>query len=280
MRVDAATSPRLRLLTYNVHRGRSAIRGHDICERVAKILDFSQADIFCLQEVWQHDGFDRHQFEAHLCDQRWPHRVFVKTATFAAGTQGNAVVSRTPIVAWNYLDISVAKLEPRGILHAAVQFGDATVQVFCVHFGLFGYERRRQAALLMRFIEEKIPPDAPIVVAGDFNDWTHRLAHRFTKEFGFSEVIGRTGGLPGRTYPSFMPLLRLDRIYYRNAHLLNARIVSERSALRLSDHLPIEADFELPLTCENAVVLANGGQSLDCPRFGDSQVTDAISSTS
>lgn len=229
-----------KLLTYNVHRGQSAIRRRDICERVSRILDFSSAHAFCLQEVWQHEGFERHQLEEHLCDMRWPHRVFARTANFRLGAQGNAVVSQLPVRQWSYLDISIEKREPRGILHVELELGGGApdITIFCVHFGLLSSERRLQADQLRRFLEERIDRKAPVLIAGDFNDWRHSLGRFFEKELGVREVAGKT-------FPSFFPLLSLDRIYYRNCRLKNARIVRDRHCLALSDHLPVEAEFEV-----------------------------------
>jgi endonuclease/exonuclease/phosphatase family metal-dependent hydrolase len=228
-----------KLLTYNVHRGLSAIRRRDICERVSRILDFSSAHALCLQEVWQHEGFDRHQLEEHLCDMRWPHRVFAKTVNFRLGAQGNAVVSQVPVREWSYLDISIGKREPRGILHTVLQLGGGPdVDLFCVHFGLSGHERRLQAAQLRKFLEERVAPEGPLLIAGDFNDWRRTLDRFFIEELRASEVAGKT-------FPSFLPLLPLDRIYYRNCRLRSARIVRDRHCLALSDHLPVEAEFEV-----------------------------------
>jgi endonuclease/exonuclease/phosphatase family metal-dependent hydrolase len=235
-----------KILTYNVHRGRSTFVRRDICERIARILDFSSADVVCLQEVWQDEGFDRHRFETHLCDERWPHRVFSKTVGFRLGVQGNAVVSRAPIRGWDHLDISVPKREPRGMLHATLESGEGPpVHMFCVHFGLARRERRLQVDLLSKFLRERVPADQPLFIAGDFNDWRRDLSSPFATELGLREVTLTTKGKHGATYPSFLPFLSLDRIYFRGCRLLQARIVHDRRCLTLSDHLPVEAHFEL-----------------------------------
>jgi endonuclease/exonuclease/phosphatase family metal-dependent hydrolase len=236
----------LKLLTYNVHRGRSAFRRRDVCAEIAGILDFSSADVVCLQEVWQHDGVDRHQLEDHTADL-WEHRVFARNVTFRQGAQGNAVLSRLPVTLWNNFDISIARREPRGILHTQLQVPgkDAHVTVFCVHFGLTLSERRRQAALLEQFIGRHVPHGAPYFVAGDFNDWTGELHGFFRDRLHAHEVMQEASGRAGRTFPALWPLLSLDRIYFRNCRLKFARVVRERRCLALSDHLPIEAEFEI-----------------------------------
>lgn len=238
--------PRFKILTYNIHGGRSAIRGRDICHEVARVLDFSEVDTFCLQEVWQHEGFEKHQLERHLCDQRWPHRLFEITAANRAGRQGNAIVSRAPIRAWTAYDVSFGLREPRSLLHALVDVGDGTqAAVFCVHFGLLRRERRHQTQLLREFVAAHVPPKMALFIAGDFNDWRQELAEELTGELGLEDVSVALTGSAGKSYPAYWPWLSLDRIYYRNARPLSVRIVRPRKGLRLSDHLPLEAQFEI-----------------------------------
>ncbi len=239
------TGERFKLLSYNVHRGRSAIRRRDICSHVAQILDFSSADAVCLQEVWQDEGFDAHRLESHT-QERWEHRVFSQTAAFVRGVQGNAVLSSMPVAEWRHFDVSIPHREPRGLLHATLTSpGRTPVALFCVHFGLMARERRQQAALLKDYIAAHVDPAAPLFVAGDFNDWRRELTGFFRDELGTREVMSEVQGKLGRTYPSFLPVLALDRIYFRNCRLKRARIVRDRACLSLSDHLPIEAEFEL-----------------------------------
>lgn len=235
-----------KILTYNVHRGRSLVRRRDICAQVARILDFSSADAVCLQEVWRDEGFDRHRLHDHLCERTWPHRVFEATASFASGAQGNAIVSRSRVKHWSLFDISVPRREPRGILHAVLAgVGDREVEVFNVHFGLSRRERLTQVRLLAEFVEKFVAPDAPLFVVGDFNDWLREISKDLDAALGLSEVTLARFGRHGGTYPSLWPFLPLDRIYFRNAELVSSRIVREKECLKLSDHLPVEAEFRI-----------------------------------
>jgi endonuclease/exonuclease/phosphatase family metal-dependent hydrolase len=235
-----------KILTYNVHRGRSAFRKRDICAEVARVIDFRGADAVCLQEVWKDDGFAAHRLEPHLCPGRWPHRIFETTARFRQGHQGNALVSSTPIRQWSAFDISVPSREARGMLHAVIELPSGrSVHVFNVHFGLKDWERRAQLSLLGDYIHYETAPDEPLFVLGDFNDWRGELSELLAAEFGLAEVLRRPNGGHVRTFPSFLPLLSLDRIYYRNAELREAHVVRDRSLLKLSDHLPVEAEFRL-----------------------------------
>jgi endonuclease/exonuclease/phosphatase family metal-dependent hydrolase len=58
----------------------------------------------------------------------------------------------------------------------------------------------------------------------------------------FEEVKGR----PARTFPSVMPVFRLDRIYARKLDVKDARVHYAFPSGRLSDHAALAATFTLP----------------------------------
>jgi endonuclease/exonuclease/phosphatase family metal-dependent hydrolase len=99
----------------------------------------------------------------------------------------------------------------------------------------------RQVQRLADYLEEEVPSDAPLIVAGDFNDWGERLD-------GAMAAIGLKRAIGARakpTFPSRVPVFALDRIYTR---MLDCRFtfVPRGSAwARMSDHLPLVAEFEL-----------------------------------
>jgi hypothetical protein len=57
------------------------------------------------------------------------------------------------------------------------------VHVVVVHLGLVPASRLRQVEQLGRYIEREVDPRAPLLVAGDFNDWGQRLC-RMMAELG------------------------------------------------------------------------------------------------
>jgi endonuclease/exonuclease/phosphatase family metal-dependent hydrolase len=99
------------------------------------------------------------------------------------------------------------------------------------HLGLSIRERRTQARGLMKIIGE----ETPFVLMGDFNDWFWPGSIR--------RMLARI--LPDhsryRTFPSFRPLLRLDRIYCRPRGIL-LQTWTDGRARYLSDHLPVIGD--------------------------------------
>ena len=100
--------------------------------------------------------------------------------------------------------------------------------------------RVRQTEQLLRFIDREMPADAPVLVAGDFNDWGTGLGQRMAQA-GFKEWREQ----PTPTYPSRLPLNQLDHVYVRGLQPLGAMVPSGRIWRRMSDHLPLVAEFAL-----------------------------------
>jgi endonuclease/exonuclease/phosphatase family metal-dependent hydrolase len=114
-----------------------------------------------------------------------------------------------------------------------------------VHLGLFERGRQRQIQALCDRIRETVPEDAPLVIAGDFNDWRHRANRALVDELGVHEVFESVRGRPARTFPSVMPVFRLDRIYARGLAIRDAHVhYAYRSGRRMSDHAALAATFD------------------------------------
>ena len=99
--------------------------------------------------------------------------------------------------------------------------------------------------MLCDLVKNNIPAHAPVVVAGDFNDWRRR-AHKLLEEgAGLHEVFVQANGQAARTFPARLPLLRLDRIYVRNAIGHAPMVLPLRPWSHLSDHAPLAAQIEI-----------------------------------
>jgi endonuclease/exonuclease/phosphatase family metal-dependent hydrolase len=157
-------------------------------------------------------------------------------AVYQEGHHGNAVVSRHPIPVWENIDVSHHPLEGRGLLHCEIRVEGWKEPLHCinVHLGLWARSRRFQLQWLSERIEAAVPKDAPLIVAGDFNDW-HRQASGFLqRELGLREVFEVAEGKPARSFPARMPMLALDRIYVRGLNV-------GAPWSRLSDHVALTA---------------------------------------
>lgn len=236
-----------RIATWNIHKGvnglgpRRRLEIHDIGHAVEQF----EADLICLQEVRRVHRREQHHF-AH-----WPdvpqadylappgYQAAYRTNAFTRyGEHGNALLSCWPIVQTRHEDVSDHRFEQRGLLHSQVQVEGRTVDVVVVHLGLIHAGRLRQIQRLGVYLEREISPDRVLVVAGDFNDWGEHL-HAPMAELGLTTF--RSVRLA--TFPSRLPLLHLDRIYVRGLHPVSAHVPHGRIWSRMSDHLPIIADF-------------------------------------
>ena len=103
--------------------------------------------------------------------------------------------------------------------------------------------RVRQAVHLRRYIAREVPLDAPLLVAGDFNDWGTRV-----RQLLHVDSLHAFEGPRTLTYPSRYPVAQLDHIYARGLRPLSLQAPRGRIWSRMSDHLPLIAEFNLPGT--------------------------------
>jgi endonuclease/exonuclease/phosphatase family metal-dependent hydrolase len=90
-----------------------------------------------------------------------------------------------------------------------------------------------------------VPDNAPLIVAGDFNDWRQRADRVLGPGAGLSEVFVTAYGVPAKTFPARFPLLCLDRIYVRNAGVHLPVVLPRKPWSHLSDHAPLAAEIYL-----------------------------------
>jgi endonuclease/exonuclease/phosphatase family metal-dependent hydrolase len=110
------------------------------------------------------------------------------------------------------------------------------VHAVCVHLGLRESHRQLQLAQICDLLDNEIPAGAPVIVAGDFNDWRRRADHVLERCAGLHEVFVRAHGSAARTFPARWPVLRLDRIYVRGFEVKHAHVHHGRAWARISDH--------------------------------------------
>ena len=111
----------------------------------------------------------------------------------------------------------------------------------CIHLGLFTRGRRKQLLALNRRIEQLVPSQAPLIIAGDFNDWQETANHTLVERLDLTEVFELTGGRVARSYPSLLPLFRLDRIYVRGFYVEKTHVHQGRPWSKISDHAVLSA---------------------------------------
>ena len=119
------------------------------------------------------------------------------------------------------------------------------VHAICVHLGLLERHRHEQLLRLSAMVRAEVPDNAPLVVAGDFNDWRRRADALLGEHAGLREVFVTAYGAPARTFPAILPLLCLDRIYVRNASAHLPVVLPRKPWSHLSDHAPLAAEIHL-----------------------------------
>jgi endonuclease/exonuclease/phosphatase family metal-dependent hydrolase len=170
-----------------------------------------------------------------------------RNAVYDSGDHGNAILSRYPILKWENQDVSSHRFESRGLLHAEIDVPGwpEPLHCVCVHLALTARARGRQLEHLRQRVERMVPADAPLVVAGDFNDWywRHRATHEFAHPLNMHEAFEFDGGRPARSYPALLPLLRLDRIYVRGFRVNASAVQRGRGWRHSSDHRALTCDL-------------------------------------
>ncbi|MFB3915488.1 MAG: endonuclease/exonuclease/phosphatase family protein [Terriglobales bacterium] len=238
-------APRLRILTYNVHKCRG-LDGRVRPARIVEVLHEVGADIIALQEVLSADGAREQHQARFIAAELGFYFCLGENRRLNGGAYGNLLLSRFPLHRIQNHDISIGRREPRGCLRADIQFMDTTLHVFNVHLGTSFLERRHQARrLLSPAILHNRELHGARIVLGDFNEWTRGLTSQLLCAH-FESADVRTHLRRSRTYPGPLPFLHLDHIYFDRA-LKMERLTLHRSrtALIASDHLPLVADFRL-----------------------------------
>ena len=237
----------LRVLTLNAHQGCGGLRRRTLLPAIRDALRSSAADLVFLQEVGGDVGREgAEELYEMLADQMWSQHAYGRNAVAGSGHQGNALLSKHPIVRWQNVDVSVGRAEPRGLLHCVIDVRGHPhpLHAVCVHLGLRESHRRHQVDRLVELIAREVPAAAPLLVAGDFNDWRGQAHRRLVDQTGMNEVGATALGAPARTFPARWPVLRLDRIYARN---LRHRLLElpRRPWIALSDHAPLAGEVRM-----------------------------------
>lgn len=246
---------RLRVLSYNIHKGFSPTNRRFILRQIRDAIRTVDADLVFLQEVLGSHEVHRGkiqdwptepQFE-FLADSIWTHTAYGKNAVYTAGHHGNAILSKYPLSGWENIDISTNRLESRGLLHAIIEIPHKRkpLHAICVHLGLLEAERRTQVRAICDRIEQMVPHDEPLVLGGDFNDWRGQVTGPLRRTVEAKEVFQELEGNHARTFPSWLPALKLDRIYYRGMNARRALCLTGQPWSKLSDHVALYAELAL-----------------------------------
>ena len=158
---------------------------------------------------------------------------------------GNAIVSRYPFESAETVRIpdpvrtdevnrdgEPVHYESRCIIKAVIKEKDKRICILVTHFGLAVSERKNAVEKLCEIIDNT---DLPLILMGDFNtepdDEILSPLFQRLKSVDSSE----------NTFPSDLPQIKIDYIFYRGLECTQSETVNEIYA----DHLPITAEFEI-----------------------------------
>jgi endonuclease/exonuclease/phosphatase family metal-dependent hydrolase len=244
---------KIRIATYNIHKGFSHFNRRMMVHELRHHLRALEVDLVFLQEVQGAHLLHEQQLAnwpaapqyEFLADQVWPEYAYGRNAVYDHGHHGNAILSRYPIINAENQDVSAHRFEQRGLLHCEIAVEGRHIHCLCLHLGLHEWVRRRQVAAICDRVGRLVPDDAPLIVAGDFNDWRNKAGRLLVRDLGVQDLFRDRHGRPARTFPSGFPVLRLDRIYTRGFTVGAVTVHHGRPWSRISDHAVLTAELEL-----------------------------------
>lgn len=231
----------MRIATYNIHGARGRDGKRDL-GRIVDVINALDARIVALQEVDSRPGPHTQSRQMEILSERTGlHAIPGPTIVQGDYGYGNVLLTDLPVRAVRQLDLSHRRREPRGAMDVWLDTPEGPLRVLNTHLGLKWTERRSQVRTLLREIRED---RLPLVMMGDFNEWIPFLGAIRPLTQQLTPPLRSTA-----TFPSCCPLLPLDRIWIRPAHIL-ARLHAVRNPIAriASDHLPLAGQLELGRT--------------------------------
>lgn len=245
----------LKIVTYNIHKGFDWGKRNYYLQDIKKLITSSKANIVFLQEVvgenhsYKQRGLIDTQFE-YFADSIWNHYSYAKNSVTDHGNHGNLVLSEFPIESWENINISTNPYEKRGLLVCKILLPENKLNrhlyIVCIHLDLLNRGRRIQYKMIKDHLKSlNIPEDAPVIMAGDFNDWNKQASHVFETELQMTETYKSQHQDYARTFPAAIPILALDRIYVKNLKIIKSAVLPSPQKNHFSDHLPLFCEVEI-----------------------------------
>jgi endonuclease/exonuclease/phosphatase family metal-dependent hydrolase len=205
-------------------------------ERILSVLAELDADVVALQEVDRRFGERASSLSAEAIEGQTGYRPLkFGPRPMSLGWHGNTILIRKTVTVLAQRTLVLPALEPRGAVMADVRIEGLALRVVGMHLGLVGLWRKRQALAVLDHLEALEEP-LPTVMMGDFNEWS--VNGGCLRHFADEHHIG----IPGPSFPSTRPMLRLDRIVTSvDLTIDRAGVHTSNWARQASDHLPIWA---------------------------------------
>jgi endonuclease/exonuclease/phosphatase family metal-dependent hydrolase len=228
----------LTVASYNVHKC-VGLDGRFEPDRVARVIEELNADVIGLQEIdSSHFSCKESEQVEYLAGATGYRAIMGPTITRQDSHYGNALLTNHRIVDIRHIDLSIPRREPRCAIDVELEINGALVRVIVAHLGLSLLERPHQFRHLHSLLDGNSHHIE--ILLGDFNEW-------YPRSRTLKSMHDHFGRPPAPvTFPSFFPLLALDRIWVKPKKTLMAlRAHSTPLARVASDHLPIIATIEI-----------------------------------
>ena len=164
----AEESPRLRVVTYNIHHSEGTDGRLDL-DRIAGVLRELDADVVCLQEVDRNQPrTEKLDMPALLEQKLGMASAYGVNYRFSGGDYGVLTLTRLPLLAQKNTPLANPEKnpEPRGCLTVTVRWQDREVDIHNTHLGLSPAERAAQVGDILPLLR----PDTPTLLLGDLNE--------------------------------------------------------------------------------------------------------------
>ncbi|WP_306439005.1 endonuclease/exonuclease/phosphatase family protein [Litoreibacter roseus] len=225
----------IRIASYNIRKARGLDQKRQP-RRTLEVINRLNADIVVLQEADKRIRPRNPAIPRNLIETDTDfHLVEVSKNGVSLGWHGNAILIRDPAHVTQITCLDLPGLEPRGAIRMDLGIGGG-LSIVAAHLGLRRRDRRAQLAALC----DATADSRHAVIAGDFNEWSHRK--------GLEPLAGRfETHVPGRSYHTRRPLAALDRFALsQGLTVKNAGVEQGDLARRASDHLPVWSDIAIP----------------------------------
>lgn len=229
---------RLRILSYNIHGGRTASKRRPNLEQVRAVLERLDIDIAVFQEMETRSRRHGALSDEHVvAGEGRPYRLRGESLRDGQEWYGNFLVSRYPIKRGLVHNLETKPdFEPRNAVDALIATPLGDIRVIGTHLSLSYIERFSEARNLLRLMQAvEQQTTAPLFLLGDINEW-----QPFSKLLRYLD--DEMAALPMKpTFPAYAPLLKLDRAWHDTPQTMQvyAHRMAGKGFRTLSDHLPI-----------------------------------------
>ena len=208
------------IMSYNIHGGFD-LRYNLNIDKIIEFINTNKSSIVCLQEV---SNIDQFNYIKHKCNYKY---------TFL--NKRNVILSNFEIkenVIVKFTDLNLYKKNE--CIHSVLDINGTNLNLFNIHFtsDFTGFKQMNEKEDLNRYIKNNNITD--FILIGDTNSIELFERNDALLEYKKMSV--------GKTYPTNLPLLKLDKFYYKGVDIIESY---RNPNIKYSDHLPINLVFKL-----------------------------------